>query len=130
MSELIAFPDAEAMVVNYLTDAIEGLEVSTRVPDERPNRFVRVTRVGGTKIRLNAESPMVLFECWDTNSVDAFALCRQVRAYVHALAGETVSGVWIYKVTEVGGPVFNPDPNTDLPRYQFTVTLDLKGESL
>lgn len=128
--EVIAFPDAEAVLVTYLKTKIAGVSISTKIPDPRPTKLIKVTRVGGSKLRLNADSPMLAFECWGSTSVEASALCRQARAYVDAMAGETVNGVWVFKVREVGGPVYFPDPDTALPRYQFSVAIDMKGVAL
>ena len=129
MTEIIAFPDAEALAIAYLTERL-GVPVSTKVPNPRPNEFVKVTRVGGSKVRLNADSATLVFECWGATTISASDLGRMARAYVHAMPGNDVNGKWVYKVTEVGGLAFFPDPNTDLPRYQFTVSIDLKGEAL
>lgn len=128
--EVIVFPDIEGVIITHLQSVLESTHVSTKVPVPRPTRMVKVTRVGGNKIRLNAESAMVTFQCWEADSVKASELARLARAYIHALDGETVNGVWIYRVIDVGGPAFVPDPETDTPRYQFTVSLDLKGETL
>lgn len=128
--EVIAFPDAEALVITYLKTKIAGVYVSTKIPDPRPTKLIKVTRVGGSKLRLNADSPLLVFECWGSNSVEASDLCRQARAYVDAMAGDTVSGVWVFRVREVGGPAYFPDPDTNSPRYQFSVAIDMKGVAL
>lgn len=128
--EVIAFPDAEAVAITYLKSKIAGVSISTKIPDPRPTKLIKVTRVGGTKLRLNADSPMLVFECWGSTSIEASELCRQARAYVNAMAGETINGVWVFKVREVGGPAFFPDPSTTLPRYQFSVAIDTKGVAL
>lgn len=129
-TEVIAFPDAEALVIAYLKTKIAGVTVSTKVPSPRPNKLIKVTRVGGSKLRLNADSPMLTFECWAATSIEASDLCRLARAYVDAMAGEKINGVWVFKVREVGGPAYFPDPDTDLPRYQFSVAIDTKGAAL
>jgi len=131
--EVIAFPDAEALAVSYLKAKLiaeTGLKVVTKIPDPRPTKLIKVTRVGGSKLRLNADSPLLVFECWGSTSVEASELARKARAYVNAMDGEEVNGVWVYKVREVGGPAFFPDPDTTLPRYQFSVAIDTKGVAL
>lgn len=128
--EVIVFPDAEAVVITHLKTQIAGLQISTMVPKTRPKRFVKVTRVGGTKIRLNADSPMLTFECWEETTKKAHDLCQLVRAHLHAMAGHEVAGEWVYRVQEVGGPAYFPDPTSDTPRYQITVMVDLKGVAL
>jgi hypothetical protein len=130
MNEVILFPDVEGLVINYLNSVLADTEVSTLVPDPRPTRFVRVSRVGGNKVRLNAESAMVTFQCWEEDTIKAAELAQLARAYVNALEGLFLNGVWIYRVIEVGGPAYNPDPTTGDARYQFTVSIDVKGDSL
>ncbi|MFK0057996.1 hypothetical protein ACIQTN_02005 [Streptomyces werraensis] len=132
-TEVIVFPDAEALAIAYLKSklsAVTGLKVVTKIPDPRPSKLIKVTRVGGTKLRLNADSPVLAFECWAPTSVEASDLAKYARAYVNAMEGEKVNGVWVYKVREVGGPVNFPDSETEIPRYQFSVAIDTKGVAL
>lgn len=128
MTELIIFPDVEGLVITYLKDALAGTPVSTKVPDSRPSRFIKATVVGGNNARLNADSAMVTFQCWEADSVKASLLARTARAHIHAMAGNQVNGTWVYKVRDVGIPAYSPDPNTNAPRYQFTVLIDVKGD--
>ncbi|MET7741981.1 hypothetical protein [Streptomyces sp. NPDC005385] len=132
MTEVIVFADAEALAISYLKTKIPGVTISTKVPDPRPSngKLIKVTRVGGSKLRLNADSPLLVFECWGSTTVEASTLCQTARAYVSAMAGETVNGVWVFKVREVGGPAFFPDGETTLPRYQFSAAIDTKGVAL
>ncbi|TKT03443.1 hypothetical protein [Streptomyces lasalocidi] len=131
-TEVIAFPDAEALVISYLKPKMGGVTVTTKVPNPRPanGKLIKVTRLGGSQLRLNADSPLLAFECWGSTTVEASELCRLARAYVTAMAGEKVNGTWVYKVREVGGPAFFPDPDSDSPRYQFSVAIDMKGVAL
>lgn len=128
MSELIIFPDVEGLVITHLKDALAGTPVSTKVPDTRPTRFIKVTVVGGNNARLTADSTMVTFQCWEADTVKASLLARTARAHIHAMEGTTVKGTWVYRVTDVGLPASNPDPVSNAPRYQFTVMIDVKGD--
>lgn len=128
--ETIIFPDVEGLVITHLNSVLSNARVSTKVPDPRPARFVKVTAVGGTKRRINADSTMVTVQCWESDSIKASELARTARAHIHALAGQSVNDVWVYRVLDVGGPASSPDPNTDTPRYQFTVSIDVKGVTL
>lgn len=130
--EVIVFPDAEALAITYLKAHISNVTIATKVPDPRPTngKLIKVTRVGGSKLRLNADSPVLVFECWGSTTIEASELARLARAYVDAMAGEKVNGVWVFKVREVGGPAYFPDPDSSLPRYQFSVAIDMKGVAL
>ncbi|WP_166140845.1 hypothetical protein [Nocardioides ochotonae] len=129
MAEAIVFPDPEALLVTHLRDAL-GVRVVTRVPNPRPDRFVRVVRVGGNRRNLVTDSAMVVVEAWAPDDVAASELARLARAYVGALEGETVGGAFTRRVTEVAGPQNLPDPTSATPRYVFTVALDLRGDAL
>lgn len=129
MSEVIAFADAEALAVSYLKSVMDA-KVSTKVPSPRPDKFIRVVRTGGIRTRINADYPQLTFECWATTETDASNLCREARAYVFAMEQESINGTWVYRVTDVGGPSFFPDPQTNTPRYQFTVQVETKGGAL
>lgn len=130
MSEAIAFPDAEALAIVALKAALPDVPVSTRVPSERPDEFIRVVRVGGTRSHLVSDNPMLTIECWSTDTVKASDLARRARAHVGAMAQTTINGAWVRSVREVGGPMSFPDPVTESPRYQFTVLLDVRGDAL
>ena len=125
--EVILFPDAEALVVSFLNGELtargDTARVSTRVPTARPDRFVRVSLAGGTRANLAQDAPMLTIECWDKTGVDASDLARLVRALVWSMPGRDGLTAFVFRVVEVGGLQFYPDPNTTLPRYQFTVQL-------
>lgn len=129
MTEAVAFPDAEALLVSALASPL-GVPVSTDVPNPRPAEFVRVTRVGGARRDLVTDLPLVVVECWATDETAAADLVRRARAYVFALAQSSVGGEWVRAVTEVGGVQFFPDPESATPRYQFTAQLQTRGVAL
>ena len=134
-AERVTFPDAEALFVAYLRAELpplgENCLVATNVPENRPDRMVMVSRIGGVQRWMIRDEPMMTFQCWDVDEVGAAALCELVRAVVSATPREdTVLGVPIYSYTEIGGPMFFPDPDTRLPRYQLSAQLDLRGRSL
>lgn len=135
--EAIAFPDVEALNVSFLSDRLgESVWVSTNVPTVRPPLAVKVTRVGGVRRNLVTDAPMVMFECW-ANSGDLIAdeiaasdLARRARAHVGSLDDTAGSRVGLAHRREVGGPAFNPDPDSDAPRYSFTVEQSARGTAI
>lgn len=130
MTELIVFDDAEAMAVQYLIPLLTDAHISSDVPDPIPDQLVTVQRVGGTTQNLVTDAPLLIFQSWAKNKPDAYDLCKLVRAHVNAMPGTTVNGIWVYKVTEAGGPAYLPDPDTNTPRYQFTAQVRLRGISI
>ena len=127
--ETIAFPDVEAVTVAYLRSALaarsDSARVSTRVPNPRPERLVRISRTGGGRRNIVQDDAQVTAECWAPDSVGASSLCRLVRALLGAM---NTGDVWY--AGEVGGPVDHPDGLTDFPRYQTTVVLRSRGVTI
>lgn len=135
MSEAIAFPDVEALVVSKLRAELaarsDTAHVSTRILNPRTDRSVRVFRSGGTRKNLVVDSPQITIQCWGITAPDASELCRLCRAVLSVNRGAwRHGGVQAYGYDEVGGPAFFPDPDTNLPRYQFTCLLDVRGKAI
>jgi hypothetical protein len=129
MAEVIAFPSAEAVAVGYvkarLTARAITATVATKVPAVRPAQLVKVRRIGGTTANIVTDAPMLVFDCWAPTEIAAEDLARVVRAEVMAMPGQ--SDVCTH-VVEVGGPVNQPDPDSNSPRYVFTVIIHLRGQ--
>ena len=119
------------MIESYLVDLLEGrlddVHVGTKVPKTRPDTYVRLSRAGGPRRDLVTDMPMVIFECYAVSEPDAEDLAEQCRRIVHAEPYSADSP--IRRVVETGGPVNFPDPDTSLPRYQFTVQLNVRSEA-
>lgn len=133
MVDLVAPPDAEAAVVAYLNAALtargDGARASTRVPDERPARFVRVTLTGTSTRSVVHSEAQVTIECWDLDSAAAAGLSRVVYALMCAM--DTSDGYvpqgprgW------VGGPVYLEDPTARVPRYVMTPLVRTRARTL
>jgi hypothetical protein len=132
-SEVVAFPDAEAVAVAWLAGKLgAGVDTATKVPNPRPPAGVcRVRRTGGPgRIDLVTDDAQLTFECWAATEGAASDIARLAHAHMHAAAGETVAGAFIRKVTDIGGPSNFPDPESDSPRYQFTVGVRLRGDAI
>jgi len=131
--EPIAPIDAEAEVVTYLNAALADRGVSaratTRVPDSRPPRFVRVALTGSVRRSIAHIDAQITIECWDTDSVGASELTRLVYALMCAMdTGEAhvpqgQSG-W------VGGPAYLEDPTARVPRYVMTPIVRTRARTL
>lgn len=137
--ELVAFPDAEALAVGYLQAELTARGDTARVSTRHPTtvkapgpvtRFVRVTRTGGPRTNLVTDGAQLMFQCWDTDETAAAGLCTLVRALVWAMDAAMVGDVWVRRVQEFSGPVNYPDPDTDMPRYQISMNVETKGQTL
>ncbi|MBW3663572.1 MAG: hypothetical protein KY469_10775 [Actinobacteria bacterium] len=134
MSDPVAFPDIEAALVAWLPTvlAAHGIDqpVTTRVPNPRPARFIRVVRTGGPQRNVVVDGAQVTFECWDDDAPAAAHTARIVRAVVAAARNvRTPSGELIYHTDEFSGPALLPDVSGQ-PRYSWTVQLHTRGVPL
>ena len=126
MYEPIVHGDIEDALRLYLTPLLDA-HVSVTIPNPRPERLVIVPRIGGTKRDMVTESATIAVECWDAKPSDALSLAQEARAHIHALTGQTISGLTVYRTQEFAGPAMLPDPVSELPRYVFTVSVDVRG---
>ena len=132
MVELVVFPDVEAALVAYLKPRLTGVKVATKVPNPGGTnpppigKLVRVEAAGGSGRGLAMSKRLLIVQCWDTKSADAAALCERVAALVFAAQYDPAVPE-IRGVTSVGEPASFPDPDTSLPRYQFSASLDVRG---
>lgn len=116
---MLAPVDIESEVY-VLLDGVLDADVATKVPNPRPDKFVRVTRAGGQGRNLVQSDPRLLIECWAPDSVSALNLARM--AYAHLWAHYGSSSVWGGRAS-LTEPVNFPDSETKSPRYQFIATI-------
>lgn len=132
MAAPVEFPDAVDVVRRYLREALvaRGLDVPvrTRVPDPRPPQFVRIERVGGSRLDRVTDRPRLDVACWGSDEGAVADLVKVVRALVFAIPGWR--GVVAYDVVEVGGPDSSPDPVSGQERASFAVEVSLRGRAL
>lgn len=131
--ELTAPPDAEAIAVGYLNPELaargDEARASTRVPNPRPARFVRVSLTGTTPRSVAHADAQVTIECWDTDSAAAAELARTVYALMCAM--DTPDGhVPQGPAGWVGGPVYLEDPTAGIPRYVMTPIVRTRNATL
>lgn len=131
MVEVIVARDAEGMGVKFLNAelterSIAGKAVKT-VPSPMTFPLVRVSRVGGDARDVAYDSPILLFECWANDMKTAIEFASSVRGLVHAWARLSDE---VTAVRGAGDLVFLPDPDTNKPRYQFAVQVDMKMSAI
>lgn len=120
------FANAQAVVNAHLEKAT-GLRIVTKIPPDRPSRFVRTIRTGGTISNPVTDVARLTFECWAERKSDAHGDAQTVRAALLALRGKITSGVKVHYVSEVSAPADSPDPDSRTPRYVFTHEVHLRG---
>lgn len=125
----IVYPNAEAMLLSVVKDALTGDGVKATVSTDltfptdptrlMPAASVMLSRVGGVPLNIHQDAPLVLFECWTDTRSAAIELARTVRGIVGGI-NHTDSRGHIHYWNEAGGLAYFPDPRTRSPRYQFT----------
>lgn len=107
--------DAEALTITYLNGTGLFGEVSTQVPEPRPDRFVRVMSSGSSRRTLVHRDTRITVECWDAESeAAACELAEQVYAALDDWDLVPTFDGW------PSGPYPQSDPNTGCPRYVMT----------
>lgn len=122
--ELVDFPDAAALVVDYLEAALtahgQAVPVATEIPPQRPPVFVRAWRSGGRRLNVGLDAPQITVQCWAATDAAAADLARLARTLIARLDSYH---------DEIGGPAYYPD-DTGAPRYQFTIQLVTAAQPL
>ena len=123
MAEVLVTPDVEAAAVSFLRAGLGSLtdKVATKVPATMPNRMVRVSLTGGTRLNVASDTAQLTVECWAGDEPTTSNLARTAQAHMFSAAWTTAGGVFVRRVESVGGVQFFPDPDTGKPRYQLTV---------
>ncbi|MCX5398466.1 hypothetical protein [Streptomyces sp. NBC_00102] len=126
-------PDATATVCAFLraalADAGRPVPVVSRIPSVRHPEFVRVERVGGVRQTPVSDRPRLDIHAWSETESAAHDLAALCRALLGDLPGVR-DGVTVYRVSEVGGPMWLPDDQTSSPRYAFAVEIHMRGRAL
>lgn len=131
MVEVIVARDAEGASVKFLNSEFDARSVTGKavksVPSPMTFPLVRVSRVGGDARDIAYDSPLLLFECWANDMKTAIDFASLVRGLVLAWARLSDE---VTAVRAAGDLVFLPDPDTNKPRYQFAVQVDMKMSAI
>lgn len=128
MVEIVLFPDAIAAVIDYLAAQLAARSNTTpvysRVPTTRPATFVRVLRTGGPRRNLVVDDAQITVEAWAASDAAAHDLAQLCRGILLAAPGDAAL---VRDVQELGGPALQPDPDSETPRYVFSLVFSLRG---
>ena len=101
----------EEAMLDWLVDM--GYAAYTRVPKDRPSRFVTVERTGGGVSDM-VDHPLMAVQTWAQSAADAEEDAAAIRMV--ALVGELPEGVHSMRVN--AGPYKFYDEDSMQPRYQ------------
>lgn len=124
MVETTQFPDLVTILRTFLTPYLPGVHVASKIPNPRKPRMVRLELAGGYGRNIALSKRNVIVQCWDESEPAAVQLAEKVSALLFA---SPRSVPLVRYVDSLGEPTNFPDPATSLPRYQFTVTVTVRG---
>lgn len=114
-----------AVCRGVLVQALPNVPVSTKVPNPRPDRFIRLVRVGGPRAR-SVDHAMFVVECWALNPIaaeqDALAVHEALRL---APNGGPFAGGWVSRWDPMSIADY-PDPEVQSARFTVTGTLHVR----
>lgn len=132
MSEITAPLDVETLIHGYLPASLtalgESVPVLTRLPASLPTRFVQVVLDGGSRRDRITDSQTVTVRGWGQDKVDSRTLAGLAYASLMAMPESASTEAAVRRAVSIGGPAWLPDPETNRPRYQATVSLDLRPQ--
>lgn len=94
--------------------------VSAKMPKQRPIRFVRVSRIGGSQNDPITDSARLLIECFGPDTETVEAMSATARTALRNAISTVVDDVFIRGWENEQGPVDFPHPQIiDMDRWQF-----------
>ena len=134
---MLIWPTAKPAVLTAITVLSEAFGeyafVSAKLPtNNRPERFVKVSRVGGGQEHQATDVARLLIECFAQDVGQVEAMCNTVRAALRNAGGTTVTttqgGVFVRGWDNETGPVDYPHPDLlDYDRWQVTGDFHVKS---
>lgn len=109
--------DVEARAVSLLRVKLDGVHVSTRIPNPRRDRMVRITLTDTQRRDIALQVARLTVECWGPDSVSAFDLAVDAEAALHAAQ----QGMW-FSVETDGLRAFD-DTESGQSRYLFNTEI-------
>lgn len=133
----MVWPTPKPALLGAITILVEGFGesafVSAKIPaNNRPDRFVKVSRVGGSIDDPTTDNARILVECFAKDVGVVEAMCNTARTALRNAAGTTVTSddidMFIRAWTDESGPTDFPHPDVvDYERWQFSGTLGIKS---
>ncbi len=127
--ERVTYPAASALIQAYVASQFtDGTPVEKVVPNPRPDRLVVVGLAPAHADSLVLTHRNLIVQAWDKPQTAAETLAEQCFAILKAAKYDR-SQPQIHDVVMVSAPYFFPDPDigTIHPRYQFVVSILLRG---
>lgn len=131
MSQIILFPDAEALISLglevMLPEILPGAmpPIKQNVPNPRPPEFLIVRRIGGPRRDLVTDLPTMLIEGWAKTPSRALQITQAARSILYWFTDINGHSLWVDG--EFGGPTNYPDELSGTPRYTSTYSVAIRA---
>jgi hypothetical protein len=123
--------DFAASLIVYLRPRLDApTTVGAKVPGPPRGQFVLVRRIGGPLDHPVIDQPTIEISAWAATQALAHDICQEARGHTFKLDPRRPGGIGmlagtpIYRVDEFSGPRWDPDPDSEEPR--FTTTLSIR----
>jgi len=98
--------------ITILSDAFGVYaQVSANMPRQVPIRFIRVSRIGGSRPNVVTDSARILIECFGPDPETVESMSSTVDEAMHNAIGTIVDGVFIRDWGNINGPISRPHPD-------------------
>lgn len=118
VAEVIQYGDIYSSLRSILTTHLNVPVYVARVPNPRPGKFIVITPSGGDEKSVTHASRSMILDVWAERESEAYALAEKASAYLRATKNNVDDEVLIYSVSPLGGIVWMPDPDADVPRFR------------
>ena len=115
-----SFLDVETTLVSWLGELL-SVPVYLEAPEEMPERFITVERVGGSSSNMVVDRPTVAIQTWAPTRIAAGLLANDVASAV-ALMPKEIQRITRATVSSYENYPLKQDETT-IPRYQVTIDL-------
>lgn len=117
-AEVIQYGDVYSRIRNILTTHLNAPVYVARVPNPRPDKFIVITPSGGDDKSVTHASRSMILDVWAEREREAYALAEKASAWLRATKNNVSEEVLIYSLHPLGGIVWMPDPDADVPRFR------------
>lgn len=125
----VELPDLPVIAIDFIRTKTMWTDVSTKVKNPRPAKYVQVVDGGGPANRVFVEALLTVTvgaASADGENGDTIAR-REARRLHHAFLNDSSEMRLVRGVESVSSPYFDPDPDDGSDRYSFTIRWRVRG---
>lgn len=130
VGEVILFGNVTAAVKKHLDGVLGGTKAYANVPNPRPDQFVLLTASGGSDLSIVHDRALLMVDSWGKSAGTASDLAQLARAHLKAIRNQRIGDVLIYSAQPIGGLVYIPDPDSNVPRFRQNFQFTTRGHAI